>query len=200
MNAAAKIDADREYLGEGPAVSSIGKLCGECGGRIPPGEPFTLHHWTGDAEVAVCALCEELRRVVCAPMGKVRSVFAKLAKATGPFLPGILLGRFSPAGKEEMTAVLAQAWGIEPGQVKYRLLVKPNMTRAEISRAIIHAVLADVGREDDGRLRAELRAAYPFGERRQRPWRIWRREIRRILGPAPSQATGIERQNKEVAA
>jgi hypothetical protein len=93
-----------------------------------------------------------------------------------------------------MSAVACPALKFEnpsDGEAGYQVLIKPGMTRAEASCAVIDAVIARVGREDDERLRAELRAAYPFGERKFRPWRVWRQQIRRILGPAPKRESDL---------
>jgi hypothetical protein len=62
----------------------------------------------------------------------------------------------------------------------------------EKARPVIAGVIAKVGTADPARLARELRAAYPFGEKAQHPYRIWRDEVRRQLagapaGPAPSE-------------
>lgn len=50
------------------------------------------------------------------------------------------------------------------------------------ARPIIARVIAEVGTQDRKALRAALRAAYPYGERRYHPYRIWCHEIRVQLG------------------
>lgn len=65
------------------------------------------------------------------------------------------------------------------------------MTWRDRCRDIIAEVIVRVGRDDPKRLRAELRAAYPFGPREHHPYKIWLDEIHRQLGtgryarPAP---------------
>lgn len=68
--------------------------------------------------------------------------------------------------------------------------------RADAARLVIVRVLVEfcvernlgicdtLSVEEDKALRARLRGAYPWGERKQHPYRIWRREIRNILGAA----------------
>jgi hypothetical protein len=46
---------------------------------------------------------------------------------------------------------------------------------------IIAEVIARVGRDDERALRKALHDAYPFGERRMHPYRIWCDEVRRQL-------------------
>lgn len=50
-----------------------------------------------------------------------------------------------------------------------------------IARPVIAEVIARVGRDDEQALRRALREAYPFGERRMHPYRIWCDEVRRQL-------------------
>ena len=52
-----------------------------------------------------------------------------------------------------------------------------------IAAPIISRVIAEHGAEDMRGLRRALREAYPFGERRFHPYRIWCDEIRRQLRP-----------------
>jgi lauroyl/myristoyl acyltransferase len=47
---------------------------------------------------------------------------------------------------------------------------------------IIAEVIRTVGKGDLKRLRAALRAAYPFGPRENHPYKIWRSEVRRQIG------------------
>lgn len=48
--------------------------------------------------------------------------------------------------------------------------------------SIIHEVIARVGRDDEKTLRKALWEAYPFGERRYHPHKIWHSEVNRQLG------------------
>lgn len=56
------------------------------------------------------------------------------------------------------------------------------MTCRDYVRPIIAKVIATVGRDDPKALRESLLAAYPFGERKYHPYRIWLSEIRYQLG------------------
>ena len=62
---------------------------------------------------------------------------------------------------------------------------------------IIREVIATVGRDDPKALRKALRDAYPWGERRLHPYRIWCDEVNRQIyrrtqrpGSAPSVSPG----------
>lgn len=48
-------------------------------------------------------------------------------------------------------------------------------------RPIIAEVIADVGKNDMKKLRKALRKAYPYGERKMWPYKVWCSEIRRQL-------------------
>lgn len=50
-----------------------------------------------------------------------------------------------------------------------------------IAGSIIAEVIARVGRSDERALRKALHDAYPFGERRMHPYKIWCDEVRRQL-------------------
>jgi len=50
-----------------------------------------------------------------------------------------------------------------------------------IAAPIIVEVIARVGRDDERALRKALHDAYPFGERRMHPYKIWCDEVRRQL-------------------
>jgi hypothetical protein len=52
----------------------------------------------------------------------------------------------------------------------------------EIAAPIIAETVARVGRDDIKALRRALRDAYPFGERKYHPYKIWCDEVRRQLG------------------
>lgn len=57
------------------------------------------------------------------------------------------------------------------------------MTRTwrEYCAPIIHRVITEVGTADEPKLRAALREAYPFGERKHHPYKIWLDEVHRQL-------------------
>ena len=59
-----------------------------------------------------------------------------------------------------------------------------SRTWRDVARPIIASVLAQEGTEDRKRLRKALREAYPFGERKYHPYKIWCHEIRVQLGEA----------------
>jgi len=50
------------------------------------------------------------------------------------------------------------------------------------SRAVILQVIADNPDADPAKLRMLVSQAYPFGERRYHPYRIWLSEVKRLLG------------------
>lgn len=56
------------------------------------------------------------------------------------------------------------------------------MTWRDKARPIIARVIADIGTDDRRKLRRELRKAFPWGERKMHPYRIWCHEIRVQLG------------------
>jgi hypothetical protein len=49
------------------------------------------------------------------------------------------------------------------------------------ARTVIAEVIKECGR-DDPSLKMKLRAAYPFGERRYFPYKVWCDEVRKTLG------------------
>jgi hypothetical protein len=51
-----------------------------------------------------------------------------------------------------------------------------------IAAPIIAEVISAVGDEDTKALRSALLAAYPFGQKKYHPYKIWLSEIRRQLG------------------
>jgi len=53
----------------------------------------------------------------------------------------------------------------------------------------IAEVIARVGTEDPKALRKALREAYPYGERKYWPYKVWLSEIRRQLAPTPATTT-----------
>jgi hypothetical protein len=50
-----------------------------------------------------------------------------------------------------------------------------------ISKRIIQRTIQDVGIEDIPALKCALRAAYPFGERKHFPYKMWCEEQRRAM-------------------
>lgn len=52
-----------------------------------------------------------------------------------------------------------------------------------IARRVIQRVIAEVGRDDEARLRKAISAAYPFGDRKHYPYKIWLDEVQRQLHP-----------------
>ncbi len=60
---------------------------------------------------------------------------------------------------------------------------------------IIARVIAEVGRDDEKKLRSALREAYPFGERAMHPYKIWCDEVRRQIGePSPTMSVAEARE------
>lgn len=57
-----------------------------------------------------------------------------------------------------------------------------SLTWRDHARPIIAKVIREIGTEDIQALRKALREAYPFGERKYHPYRIWCDEIRVQLG------------------
>jgi len=51
----------------------------------------------------------------------------------------------------------------------------------DISRRIIHRVLEETAGRTDAEIRRALRDAYPFGERKYHPYKVWLDEIKRQL-------------------
>ena len=50
-----------------------------------------------------------------------------------------------------------------------------------IASAVIRRVLLEIDRQQSNGVMSAVDAAYPFGQRRGRPYRIWRDETRRAL-------------------
>ena len=50
------------------------------------------------------------------------------------------------------------------------------------ARIIIRGVISEVGRADDRFLRRKISEAYPFGERKYHPYKIWLDEVKKQLG------------------
>lgn len=55
----------------------------------------------------------------------------------------------------------------------------------EQSAAVIARVVAEVGTDDQKALKKALFEAYPFGERKYHPYKIWCEERAKVLKPAP---------------
>ena len=66
-------------------------------------------------------------------------------------------------------------------------------------RPIIAGVIASVGRDDLPALRRALRAAYPYGERKNFPYKIWCHEIRVQLGQVKFFQPGERRRVPDAA-
>ncbi|WFP48537.1 hypothetical protein PL263_10470 [Methylomonas sp. EFPC3] len=56
------------------------------------------------------------------------------------------------------------------------------MTWRQTVAPIIADVIRAVGTDDPTKLRKALADAYPFGERKYHPYKVWRDEIKRQLG------------------
>jgi len=56
------------------------------------------------------------------------------------------------------------------------------MSWRDIAAPIIADVLWKVGRQDMKALRKALRDAYPFGQRKMHPYKVWCSEVKRQLG------------------
>ena len=59
------------------------------------------------------------------------------------------------------------------------------MSWRDIAAPIIRDTIASVGTQDMKALRKALHDAYPFGERRMHPYKIWCSEVKRQLGIKP---------------
>jgi len=57
-------------------------------------------------------------------------------------------------------------------------------TWRERAAPIIAEVIRRVGRNDPEALRAAIREAYPWGERKRHPYKAWCKEVRHQLGRA----------------
>ncbi|MFO1046018.1 MAG: hypothetical protein U0941_29930 [Planctomycetaceae bacterium] len=55
-------------------------------------------------------------------------------------------------------------------------------TWRDVARPIIAETIERIGRNDQRKLRAALRDAYPFGQRRWFPYKVWCDEVRAQLG------------------
>lgn len=52
----------------------------------------------------------------------------------------------------------------------------------EHSRRVIQEIIKREGREDQDRLKKAISEAYPFGERKRHPYKIWLDEVKNQLG------------------
>ena len=59
------------------------------------------------------------------------------------------------------------------------------MSWRDIAAPLIAQVIAQYGPEDSPALRKALRDAYPFGERKYFPYKVWLDEIRKQIGRQP---------------
>lgn len=59
------------------------------------------------------------------------------------------------------------------------------------SREVINAVVAEVGVEDETALRKAILAAYPFGERRQWPYKVFCEEVKKTMAGIRLQKTRL---------
>ncbi len=55
---------------------------------------------------------------------------------------------------------------------------------------VIAKVIQEVGTEDPVALKKAIRKAYPFGERKYWPYKVWLSEVQRQLNPAPAAEPG----------
>lgn len=71
------------------------------------------------------------------------------------------------------------------------------MTWREDARPIIAAVIARVGKSDLPALRRALREAFPWGERKYHPYRMWLDEINVQLGTKRPPRAKWDRRRKK---
>jgi hypothetical protein len=57
-----------------------------------------------------------------------------------------------------------------------------SQTWRDSARPIIHRVLKETEGKDEKEIRKALKEAYPFGERRYHPYKVWCDEIRVQMG------------------
>ncbi len=79
-----------------------------------------------------------------------------------------------------MTTTLRRAAVEVP--IYHSVIPSYGATWRDHARPIIAKVIARVGRDDVKALRRALREAYPFGERRYWPYKVWCDEVRRQRG------------------
>ena len=63
------------------------------------------------------------------------------------------------------------------------------------SRKVILSIMAAIGTKDMVLLKREISKAYPFGDRKYFPYKIWCDEVRKQLG-IPKKTKGNERQSE----
>lgn len=61
---------------------------------------------------------------------------------------------------------------------------------------IIKRVLAEHAGEDESAIRAALREAYPFGQRKNHPYQIWLSEVQIQMGIRPKLGSVIRRRGR----
>lgn len=49
------------------------------------------------------------------------------------------------------------------------------------ARLVIEQVLQGVAENDPDKLWAILNDAYPFGERKHTPWKVWKEEVKKVI-------------------
>lgn len=72
------------------------------------------------------------------------------------------------------------------------------MTWRTHAAPIIAAVIRETGTSDLPKLRRALRDAYPYGERKYWPYKVWCAEVRRQLGRPLNLRAGIARKQEEL--
>lgn len=70
-------------------------------------------------------------------------------------------------------------------------------TWRQIAAPIIAEVLRDTAGQSEKEIRKALREAYPFGERRMHPYKVWCDEVRRQRGLKKSKPRAVESPSNE---
>jgi hypothetical protein len=65
---------------------------------------------------------------------------------------------------------------------------------ADRSLEVIRRVVAEVGTDDKQALRKALFEAYPFGQRKYWPYKVWLQEVRKVLKTKPAPQEIPEKQ------
>mgnify|MGYP003607948618 CR=1 FL=1 len=82
----------------------------------------------------------------------------------------------------------------ESGKVSKQALIEEkekNMWKDK-AREVIAQVVRDVGTADETALKQALSKAYPFGERRMHPYKVWCEQVRKTLAGIRLQKTRKE--------
>lgn len=66
-----------------------------------------------------------------------------------------------------------------------------------IANEVIAQVVRDVGTDDELALKQALSKAYPFGERRMYPYKVWCQQVRKTLAGIRVQKTRKEQVTQE---